>query len=396
MRNLSPIELKRIKVLTENSIPFTLIEPTSTALKKSIMDATASVRNYLKEQSLHDYTLQKQGSSHKIMLNALLVLADSTIKSQASLYRPQTKKGDPRIWFRKLSKHASANDILALMGFEGTIYVLNLTQLPLEKLLTSKLANPVQEIITNISNQENAIANELLQKLRAIAQKGFIPAQVQADTAVGRTLERVLGIDMNASKHPDYKGIELKSFRDRRKNRKNLFAQVPDWSLSQFKSSADILNHFGYHREGIFRLYCTVSVSKPNSQGLSLKLEAEQGLLLELSKDMKIGSFAVWLLEKLHQRLLSKHKETFWIAAESKIENNREYFRYYQVEHTQQPIVSQFDLLLEQGIITLDHLIKQLPNGSVKEKGPIFKLKNNSLDLLFPPSKIYDLLNPSI
>lgn len=70
-----------------------------------------------------------------------------------------------------------------------------------------------------------------------------------------------------------------------------------------------------------------------------------------------------------------------------------EYFQYSEVEHTKKPIVSQFDLLIEQGVITLDHLIKRNFKGKVVEKGPIFKIKPNGLDLLFPPSEKYLLLN---
>jgi hypothetical protein len=36
-------------------------------------------------------------------------------------------------------------------------------------------------------------------------------------------------------------------------------------------------------------------------------------------------------------------------------------------------------------------LIKQKENGQVVEKGPAFKLKATGLDLLFPPSEVYDL-----
>lgn len=44
------------------------------------------------------------------------------------------------------------------------------------------------------------------------------------------------------------------------------------------------------------------------------------------------------------------------------------------VEHTRSPIVSQFDLLVHQGIITLDHLIKRNQKGKVIKKGPLFKI----------------------
>lgn len=106
----------------------------------------------------------------------------------------------------------------------------------------------------------------------------------------------------------------------------------------------------------------------------------------------EIGDFVVWTLDKLHNRLIEKHKETFWVAADTINDNGKEYFQYKQVEHTKKPILSQFDILLEQGVITLDHLIKRNSKGRVAEKGPLFKIKPNSLDLLFPPSNIYNLL----
>ncbi|RUA35418.1 MAG: MvaI/BcnI restriction endonuclease family protein, partial [Bacteroidetes bacterium] len=61
MRELSEFESKNLKTLTSKSISTALIEPTATGLKKSIMDATGPVRNYLKSNNLHDYELQAQG-----------------------------------------------------------------------------------------------------------------------------------------------------------------------------------------------------------------------------------------------------------------------------------------------------------------------------------------------
>lgn len=392
MRLLTNQEEEKLKVLTENSISLTLIEPTETGLKKSIMDATGTVRNYLKSKNFHDYNLQTQGPENKVIIDALIYEADSVLKSKASLYRPITKKGDPRIWFMGLTKYANPNDILALICFEDVIHVLNLTQLPVEQLIDSSNTNPLKELIEEINYIENAVSQELLNMLINLAKGKPILSMLNADTSVGRTLEKALGIDINSSKLPDYKGIELKSFREKKGNRKNLFAQVPDWKLSKFKSSSDILDAFGYWREENFKLYCTVSGITTNSQGLSLKVDYDFNQLVENSNDKRVGDFVVWTLDKLHKRLLEKHKETFWVSAESLYDDGKEYFQYKKVEHTRKPIVSQFDLLLEQGIITLDHLIKRNSKGIVVEKGPIFKIKPNSLNLLFPPSNIYDLL----
>ena len=392
MRLLTNREEEKLKVLTENSISLTLIEPTENGLKKSIMDATGTVRNYLRKNNFHDYNLQAQGPENKIIIDALIYETDKVNKSRTSLYRPKTKKGDPRIWFSGLTKYSNPNDILALIAFEGKLHVLNLTQLPIEKLVDSAIINPIKELIEEINFIESAVSKELLNMLTNLAKGGPILSMVNADTSVGRTLETALGIDINSSKLPDYKGIELKSFRAKKSNRKNLFAQVPDWKLSKFKRSAEILDAFGYWRKEDFKLYCTVSAITTNSQGLALRVDSDINQLIESSNDKRVGDFVVWTLENLHSRLLEKHKETFWVAADTVHDDGKEYFQYKQVEHTRKPIVSQFDLLLEQGVITLDHLIKRNSKGKVAEKGPLFKIKPNSLDLLFPPSNIYSLL----
>jgi hypothetical protein len=395
MRSLTLEEQSRLECLTENSVVCSLIEPTATGLKKSIMDATGAVRSFLKQERIHDYSIQGQGPSHKVQINSFIYDTTNIYTSKASLYRPITKKGDPRIWFQKLNRYASPNDILAIIFFDKKLHVLNLTKAPINLLVNAVVSNPIQELINAIRSEENSIAAELLQLLKKLARSGPIPSLLDADTSVGRTLETALGININSSKEPDYKGIELKSYRLKRGskgNRKNLFAQVPNWKLSKFKSSAEILNAFGYQREEDFKLYCTISTLKPNSQGLKLRLDRDMEWLYENSDRKDIGDFAVWTLKKLHERLLKKHKETFWIAANTVEIDGQNHFIYTQVEHTKSPILSQFDLLLEQGIITLDHLIKKNKKGRVVEKGPLFKIKPNCLGLLFPPSKQYNLI----
>ena len=393
MRQLTNLEINRIKLLTEKSVELCLIEPTGTGLEKSIMDATGSVRTYLKANNIHDFELQKQGQESKIQIASFLFGTNELINSVASLYRPNTKKGDPRIWFKGLGEYSKANDILGIIAFESKLYVVNITQLDLHKLIENKTSNPLQDFVNEINQISNQVADELLFLLNKVASKGPVPAMLQADTAIGRTIEMLLGIDINSSKKPDYKGIELKSYRDKRGNRKNLFAQVPDWNLSKFKSSAEILNEFGYKRSDDFKLYCTVSTLVRNSQGLKLKMDSEISQLIENSDKSNVGDFVVWGLETLHKRLIEKHNETFWIAADSITIGGKEHFQYKKVEHTKKPIVSQFDILLDQGIITLDHLIKRKPTGSVVEKGPIFKIKPDALNLLFPPSQSYSLLS---
>jgi hypothetical protein len=391
MRLLTALEINRIKLLTENSIELALIEPTQTGLGKSIMDATGSVRTYLKSKSIHDFDNQKQGQENKILITSILLENENAVNSIASLYRPNTKKGDPRIWFKGLGNYANANDILGIIKYQKVLYVLNITKLDIELLLKAKISNPIKELINEINQDSNKIANELLFKLKEISKRGFIPALLNADTSIGRTLENLLGIPMNSSKTPDYKGIELKSARELKSTRKGLFGKIPNWDLSKFKSTTEILDNFGYWKDGVFRLYNTIRATGRNAQGLILRTDYEKDFLFENSDKSDVGDFLVWELSELKKALLVKHKETFWISAESEFKKENEYFWYKSAIHTKNPLLNQFGLLIDIGAITLDYPIKRLPSGSVKDKGCNFKLKANALNLLFPPSKLYTL-----
>ena len=384
MRQLNTLEKSNLKLFVDKGMEVALIEPTATGLKKCIIDATSTLRILLKENHIHDYKSQGQGINNRVHERIYFIDEKSKNLSEASLYRPNTKNGDPRIWPKKLPQYAKPNEIICLFLFQDKLHVTNISKYSINDYLSSKLNNPFKEILS-LDNSISPIAKELLTKLKKIAANGPHETLNESATGIGETLESLLGIKMNSSKKPDYKGIELKSHRGRN-NRLNLFAQVADWSLSKFKSSKEILNNLGYKRGEDFKLYCTVSTQVRNSQGLKFRLDDRIDCLIENSNKSRVGDFAVWRLEKLQSRLLEKHKETFWIKTDSIIENENEYFDFQLVNHTRNPILTQFDLLLGQGIITMDHLIKRNIKNEVREKGQLFKIKPNSVDLLFHQS----------
>lgn len=397
LRPLTDIERARIKRLTAESVDITLIQPTRTGLEKSILDATAPVRNFLRDRDLHDYELQGQGASeHGVKIEAVLMDERSATRSTASLYRPRTKTGDPRIWFTKLPAYADPDDMMAITVHDGRLIVVNLTKVDIDHVLDVQRSGALWELLAEFDSEATEVADELLEKLRAIARGGLVPSvmDTRADTAIGRTLETALGIAINSAREPDYKGIEIKSYRRRqgsRENRKTLFAQVPNWEISKFKSSREILDNFGYWREADFKLYCTVSTRTPNSQGLSFALDEKAGTLNEVSDQREVGTFASWYLKDLRDTLSMKHNETFWVSADVREVGGHDHFRFRDVIHTRKPIASQFDILIEQGEITMDHLVKRNAKGRVSEKGPLFKINSPSLELLFPPSRTHVL-----
>lgn len=384
-----------IRFFNTHCVEATYLVPTEVGLGKSIMDATSPLRSYLKEKLIHDYEGQTQGPEGKKTVKTFFVTETNLIPTSASLYRPQAKGkgGDPRIWFSKLPSYASPNNLLGIVGLDKALFVINLSNPNIIK-SASDHDSPLYRLFKQINTNQSSVSDELLDKLREVASRGWIKTVTAGDTGVGATLEHCLGIKTNSSRKPDYKGIELKTKRTTRlrdKTRSNLFAQVANWEISTLKNSAEILDTYGYFRNSAQRLNCSLSSLSPNSQGLMLKIDEQADLLHEIHiSNGKTQDVVSWKFEVLRDRLLTKHNETFWIGANFSVINGDEHFQYKKVLYTRNPFSSIFHTLCDQGIITVDHLIKRV-DRAVKEKGPLFKIKPSNLGLLFPPSLEFDL-----
>lgn len=399
MRPYNALETKNVKYLVDKQVEFATIQITETGLKKSILDATAPVRAYLKEKNVHDYETQLQGPEHKHIIDTYILTEGAQYPTKTSLYRPVTKKGDPRLWVNKVRdvEFLRANDIFAIIAHRGILFAVNLTNINIEKVCTSPIDTPLKDLIFEISREKDAVSDELLGLIRD-RMTDWMPAEILADTGIGRTVESILGIDMNPSKNPDYKGIELKSHREASKVRNTLFTQAPEWAISRLKNGRAIVEEYGYIPAGYTHksLHVTLTANRPNPQGLGLSVQPQLGLLeadefsqivLADGSFKKVNDVAAWQLMNLHERLLTKHHETFWIDAETKKESGREYFRVTELLHTKNPIPSQFDILLEQGQITVDFLLCRDSGGDTYS----FKIKSKARPLLFPQSDTYNL-----
>lgn len=399
MRPYNAFETKNVKFLVDKQVEFATIQITETGLKKSILDATAPVRAYFKEKNIHDYETQLQGPEHKRVVDTYILTEEKQHQAKTSLYRPVTKKGDPRLWVNKVRdvEFLRANDIFAFIAHRGVLFTINLTTVNIEKVCMSPIDTPLKDLIFEISCRKTSISNELLELIKD-RMSDWMPAEILADTGIGRTVESVLGIDMNPSKRPDYKGIELKSHREASKVRNTLFTQAPEWAISRLKSGRAIVEEYGYIPDGYIHksLHVTLTANRPNPQGLGLLVQPQLGILeadefariaLDDGSFRKINDVAAWQLINLHERLLTKHHETFWIEAETKKESGQEYFRVSQILHTKNPITSQFDVLLDQGQITVDFLLCRDSGGDTYS----FKINGKARHLLFPQSETYRL-----
>lgn len=392
MRPFTPFETENFKFIANLGISYTTFQTYWTSLDKGYFDAIAPMRVYFQEEGIHDYALQGQGQLNKVYREAFLLTESECISAKASLYRPMTKKGDPRIWFSRLHNYTSPNDIFALFHMGECLYIINVTQTNISKCYNSATGNPIKEILSTLHKQSMEVSQDLLNKFYQLYDNGhWYQSEVQDDTGIGRAVETLLGISMNSSKDADYKGIELKSKRLQRSANKNgLFSQVPDWKNSKYKSGRDIVQQYGYERDGGKTLQITVQANRPNKQSLMLDITHQNELLEMLAHNDGVTTDHIveWQLTALHNRLKTKHKETFWVSVDNQIIDGKEHFRYSYIEHTHNPNTAEFDNLIMQQFISLELLLCR-PSGRGDTWN--FKIKDQAMPLLFPESLLYKL-----
>ena len=380
--------------LLEKDIHFTFLVPTETAIKKSIIDAHELFRSFLVKRGIHEYSTQQQGPLHKVLLPAYFLAGDEPIPTKISMYRPETKEGDPRVWVYGLQKYARPNNVVAIIHHQDKLFVLNCSEVEnFDRQLNSCWLAHEEE-----KSSVSPVVSELLEKLKVIAANGFVKTITAGDTGIGMTLESLLGIQANSSRDPDYKGIELKSkrSRSRAKNAKEqLFSKVPLWKSSPVKKAGDLVALRGYRDDdGYLALRHTISGDKPNSLGLYLEVDIEQNLLKQMfyNKDTGTTTHDVsWNLEELKKSLFAKHKETFWVYAETQGSGADEEFHFTEVTHTRMPDMDKFDDLLSTGLITVDYTMHIKENNRVRDHGYLFKIRPSAFSILFPEPITYRL-----
>ena len=402
MRAFNDFEAKNVKFLVNKGIKFTTIQITKTGRDKSILDATAPVRTYFLEHNVHNYAYQPKGKEYKVFKHAVILSQCEAFETLISLYRPETKKGDPRLWVLNFKKHIGPNEIFSIISYDEDLFIINLSQVDIQAAYESCICTPLKDLISEMTLKGNPIADELFGMIKDRLGH-WVLSEVSADTGIGRTVESVLGIAMNDSKAPDFKGIELKSKRYNAKVRNTLFTQTPNWNLSRIKNGRKIVDLYGYASadDPIKRMHVTLRSHNPNPQKLALNVNVAKALLEaneytenekfngKNKKYKKVRDVAVWQLLTLHERLITKHHETFWINVENRIECGKEYFRVKDIVHTKNPIVPQFDTLLDQGSITVDFLLNRRTGGDTYS----FKIASKARPLLFPESETL-IINP--
>jgi hypothetical protein len=395
---------KVISCLSTFRVEAAFIVPTPTGLEKSILDAHEDLRLFLVKSNLHNFNNQEQGPDHKVTIPVNIITETGIIGTKASLYRPSSKFGDPRIWISKLPWYSKPWNLITLFVNQGQLFAFNASDYKVWKTINRE-GSALNSALKSAGAHFSLVETELLRKLKNIESRGFVKSTTNAANGVGDTLENLLGINRNSSKNPDFKGIEIKASRRNTANqtqRSVLFSMVPKWKISALNNGSAILQTHGYLSTitNQIELYVTVK-HQPNRQGLFLDVDSQKGLIVNKhKKGEQISPVVSWEIRELHEELSKKHKQTFWVKAKNKPKSGHEHFHYFEVVMTCSPFVSYFGPLVLSNQISMDYTlsIKNRANGGsyTRDHGYLWKIANNSFDSLFPPPKVIDLRSLTI
>lgn len=371
-----------------------LLAPTATAFEKSIIDAHKPFREFLARKEVHDYGVQEQGQ--KALITAKIVTRNGLIDSKVSLYRPETKSGDPRVWIYNLKNYAAPNNLLAVIHSAGELLIVNCSDTSLLSYAISP-EGPIGQLSKNAEEIAEDAAGVLLDELTRICAKGPIPTIINGDTGIGMTLESELGIPPNANAAPDFFGVELKASRrnpKRGSNRVTMFSKAPNWRLGPVRSAVELIEKRGYYDEsGRLSLYHTMNGKTPNSLGLQLAIGySDDTLQQRYVSDESNEHDTTWRLQDLRNSLRKKHPETFWVKADVKQVDGTECFHYVEATYTQSPKIEFIEALVEDGVITLDYTMHMKKSKqAVRDHGYLFKIHPDNFRALFPEPLKFDL-----
>jgi len=224
---------------------------------------------------------------------------------------------------------------------------------------------------------------EIQKKLQDISNLGFIPTERNGPTGIGYTIEQRLGISENNLPIPDIGGrVEIKSTRVNASNLISLFTfNRGVWKIPQ----KDTIAKWGYtDDEGRMSLYNTVSIS-PNSLNLQIKISSVNETISVVHAPTN-EELATWDLYHIVGKFMVKFERLLLIHANVRLNQNREEFHYNQASLLTNPSSKAFRKGFESGEVLIDIRMYLKENGTVRNHGTGFRIKESRLPILFENS----------
>lgn len=238
----------------------------------------------------------------------------------------------------------------------------------------------------------------IIKKFENLNKKGYIQGiNNNLYNSAGLTLEHYLGKEADSMFFPDYKGIEIKCTQRFSRYDITLFSLAFD-GPSLFESNY-LLETYGIqdtiykdYKKLTIRLKLNKKVSIDNKYYFELKIDKEKIYIkIYNNEGIPIENRGYIYLDTIKKRFLIKLNKLALIYASKKRINNDLYFRYYKIECFKYREMDYFIKCLKQEAVKISLILRFSRNkktfGKNKNKGLVFTISKNELDLLF--DKVY-------
>ena len=220
----------------------------------------------------------------------------------------------------------------------------------------------------------------VLDKFRELRQLGGLRYRASSPRALSNEVAKYFGFKSETQLELD--GLRVFTTRLSGLTRFSLFAKVADWDASGINSSAAFLTKFGNEDAGLnLRLNCTIKYRQQNSFGLKLNIDKDEETLFVSHSDAPNFQAEVWGLGSLSETWMEKKSEFVIVEFQVEKQDSWETAIPSRLTYFAEPKLD-FEFLLKNDYLQLDHLLSKV-GGTVRERGPLFKLERSALDLRY-------------
>ncbi len=223
----------------------------------------------------------------------------------------------------------------------------------------------------------------LVDNLRRLYARGFLPIPFRGPGRFGLTLEHHLGIPRNSSKEPDFMGIELKTKHDSPLH--TLFSRTP----SRFVGCSDrgeLLRRFG-RPDGTQRKIALRTSFGRQSDSFGFYLQSSDSSIKVRNGNTTVLEYSH---EHLEEALLSKHSETAYLEVVSQENEGETHCRFEEMLYCKWPSILRFLKLVERGKVNLDFTLS-MEGERVKDHGTLWRVKSDALEDLYLSARAIQL-----
>lgn len=235
----------------------------------------------------------------------------------------------------------------------------------------------------------------IVERFLEVKQLGFVPSNRSHNTGIGKTFEDYIGVVENNLDKPDLYGFEIKSHRELATSYVTLFTKAPTFPL---RANSYLKDRFGEPYPGnsdlkklhvsMFASKCTLAYEKYNFKLIN---DTDNNVvrigIFDPADNRLIDDSVGYTYTCLEEILTKKLKNLFYVSAQTKTIDAKEYFYFNQAEIFTNPTLKRFLELIDDGVIMYDIRIGSYASGhnygKAHDHGSGFRILEKNMHLLF-------------